>query len=216
VLHALSIIGRPVLAGIAPLLVHPDKEVRFCATYLLSALVYPEAVALVALQLRDGDADVRRVAGKALRKFREMEQFPEVLGELRNDLSNPDPRPRRGAAEALGALGDEEAVMGLIGVLNDPDESVALSAETALINLTKQNYGKNHHEWTLWWEQNRHRDRIEWLIDGLVHGDLSIRAASIAELEELTGKSFGYSFDMPRRDRERIRRRFLSWWSMPK
>jgi hypothetical protein len=217
VLRALVAIGRPVLSSIAPLLLHPDTEVRFFATYLTSELIYPEAVALLARQLSDPSQEVRRIAIRVLRQFRRMTQYPKVLADLRNDLTNRDPRPRRGATEALGALGDEGAVSALIGLLHDDsDPVVAHAAQVALINITKQDYGKNTEGWNEWWSRNKGRDRMEWVIDGLVHEDPAIRASAAAELEELTSKSFGYSYDMPRRDREAIRRRFLEWLTLSK
>jgi len=216
VLRALVLIGRPVLSSIAPLLLHPDAEVRFYATYLISELVYPEAVALLARQLSDPDPVIRRLAVKVLRQFRQMPKFPQVVADLRTDLTNPDPRPRRGAVEALGALGDEEVVGTLVTLLQDRDPTIAQAARSALISITKQDHMGNIPEWESWWEANRNRTRIEWLIDGLGHDDPAIRASSAVEIEELTGKSFGYSYDMPRRERDAIRRRFLEWWSLQK
>jgi len=216
VLRGLIAIGRPVLSSIAPLLLHPDREMRFYATYLISELVFPEGVALLARQLSDPDPDIRRIAGKVLRQFRKMSQFPEVVADLRTDLTNPDPRPRRGAVEALGAVGDEQAIPQLLDLLTDMDPTLVHSVQVALANITKQDFGTNTNNWSLWWEENHHRGRLEWLIDGLVHDEAAIRASSAVELLELTGKSFGYSYDMPPRDREAIRRRFLEWWSLQK
>jgi HEAT repeat protein len=188
-------------------------ETRFYVTYLLSELVYPEAVALLATRLQDKDNEVRRIAALTLGKFREMDQFPGVLLDLRADLQNPDPRPRRAAIEALAALGDAESVPPLIKLLADPDQVVVETAVNALVTLTKQDLARNEKRWQAWWERNSHRHRLEWLIDGLVHKAPDIRSAAIAELEQLTGLTFGYSFDMPRREREGIRRRFVDWWA---
>jgi hypothetical protein len=151
-----------------------------------------------------------------LRQFRQLPRFPEVVADLRNDLANPDSRPRRGAIEALGALGDEQAVPTLLGLLSDPDPTIAQTAKTALINITKQDFGENTAGWEIWWSENRTRDRLDWLIDGLIHEDPVIRAGAAAELEENTGKTFGYSYDMPSREREAIQRRFVEWRSLQK
>lgn len=212
VLRALATLGRPVLSSIAPLLRHPEQEVRFYATYLISELVYPEAVSLLAKQLQDPDVDVRRIAVRVLRQFRELEQFPIVVEELRNDLRNPDPRPRRGAAEALGALGDEAAVPLLVELLDDTEQGVRRASHAALVTLTKQDFDQDREAWLQWWESNQQRSRVEWLIDGLVHAAPDIRAAAATELEDLTGTTLPYSYDMPRRAREEARRQILEWW----
>jgi hypothetical protein len=209
VLRGLAAIGRPVLSSLAALLQHPDIEIRFYATYLISELIFPEAVALLARQLQDRDTDVRRIAVRVLSQFRSMAQFPLVVSELRKDLTHPEPRPRRGAVEALGALADTQAIPGLVELLRDPDASVVEAARGALIHLTKQDFGLSERDWLVWWERNIHRNRLAWLVDGLVHKSPEVRASSGAELEELTGQSYGYTFDLPRKEREQIRRRFL-------
>jgi hypothetical protein len=213
VLRALCAFGRGVLLHIPPLFHHPDAEVRFYATYLMSELVYPEGVALLATRLGDPDPETRRIAAQILRRFKEMEQFPGVLLDLRSDLTNPDPRPRRAAIEALAALGDSASVWVLADLLEDADFGVREAALNALVSLTKQDFGPSARRWQTWWERNEHRHRIEWLIDGLVHKAPEIRASAAADLLEITGLSFGYSFDMPRRDREAVRRRFVDWWA---
>ena len=216
ILWALVSIGRPVLSAVAPLLLHSDRETRFFATYLLSDLVYPESVALLARQLSDPDPDIRRVAARVLRQFRATKQFPQLAADLRHDLTNPDVRPRRGAVEALGALGDEGAVRQLLDLLTDPDPTLVQTVQIALANITKRDFGTNSERWGAWWDENQHQGRMEWLIDGLIHDDPAIRVGAAAELEELTGKRFGYSYDMPPRERDAIRRRFLEWWSLQK
>jgi hypothetical protein len=213
VLRALCAFGRGVLLHIPPLFHHPDAEVRFYATYLMSELVYPEGVALVATRLGDPDPETRRIAAQILRRFKEMEQFPGVLLDLRSDLTNPDSRPRRAAIEALAALADGASVWVLADLLEDPDFGVREAALNGLVSLTKQDFGPSARRWQTWWERNEHRHRIEWLIDGLVHKAPEIRASAAADLLEITGLSFGFSFDMPRREREAVRRKFVDWWA---
>jgi hypothetical protein len=213
VLRALVAFGRQVLLHIPPLFHHTDADVRFYATYLMSELVYPEGVALLATRLQDSDPETRRVAAQILRRFKEMEQFPGVLLDLRSDLTNPDSRPRRAAVEALSALGDGESVPALADLLEDSDFGVRESALNALVSLTKQDFGPSARRWLTWWERNAHRHRVEWLIDGLVHKAPEIRASAAGDLLEITGESFGYSFDLGRREREAVRRKFVDWWA---
>ena len=213
VLAALASLGRPVLPSLAPLLNSENPDVRFFATYLLSELVYPEAVSLLASKLRDSDPQVRRAAIKTMRRFREMEAYPELLDHLRSDLTNRDPRARRAAADALAALGDVVSTPSIVAMLRDDVLEVCDTARLALVLLTKQDFGSSSQQWMSWWQRNRHRHRIEWLIDGLVHDSPEIRADSVGELKETTGVTFGYRHDMPPQEREEIRRRFLVWWA---
>jgi hypothetical protein len=211
-LRALTAIGRPVLSSITPLLLSPNVDIRFYATYLLSELIFPEAVSLLGNQLQDDDPEVRRIAGQALRRFRETEHFTAIVEALKADLENPDNRPRLGAAEALGSLGDASSFEVLLMLMEDQEESICEAAHTALVTLTKQDFGRDSQGWYIWWESNKHKHRVEWLIDGMIHEAPDIRAASAAELENLTGQNFGYSFDLPEVERLAIRLQFLDWW----
>jgi hypothetical protein len=212
VLRVLMAIGRPVISSLAPLLVHGDDDVRFYATYLLSELTFPESVVLLARRLSDSDPAVRRAAAYGLRRCRELPQFSEIMQDLRDDLTHPDARPRMAAMEALGALGDAVAAPSLIAQLKDSRNEVIESARRALVFLTRQDLGNEAAEWRKWWEKNRSRHRIEWLIDGLVHESREIRDGCAVELRELTGLAFGYDPDLPPEKREQCRTRFATWW----
>ena len=98
-------------------------------------------------------------------------------------------------------------------MLRDRDEAVIEAAHRSLVVLTRQDFGVETRAWVDWWERNRHRHRVEWLIDGLVHGNGSIRAAAGLELEALTGFNFGYDPQLSAPQREEIRKRFLVWWA---
>ncbi|MCX7635658.1 MAG: hypothetical protein N2Z74_07945, partial [Syntrophales bacterium] len=89
---------------------------------------------------------------------------------------------------------------------------VAEAARRALVLITKQDYGRRERAWRKWWEKNRHRHRIEWLLDGLAHSSSDIRFAASEELRRVTHENFGYHFDLPKREREEARRRWIAWW----
>ncbi|MBW2731960.1 MAG: HEAT repeat domain-containing protein [Deltaproteobacteria bacterium] len=213
VLRVLMHLGRPVIPCLAPLLIHGDDDVRFYATYLLSELIFPESVVLLAGRLQDNDGAVRRAATYGLRRCRELPQFADILQDLREDLTHPDSRPRRAAMEALAALGDVVATPSLIAQLKDAREDVMSSAHRSLVTLTKQNFAQDPAQWRRWWERNRQRHRVEWLIDGLVHNNYDIRESAAMELRELTGMAFGYSPDLDADARGEIRRKYVIWWS---
>ncbi|MFX8840797.1 hypothetical protein ABTM78_20800, partial [Acinetobacter baumannii] len=55
--------------------------------------------------------------------------------------------------------------------------------------------------------------RIEWLVDALTDETPGIRRAAGDELKFITGETFGYYEDLPKRDRERAQQRFRDWWA---
>jgi hypothetical protein len=64
-----------------------------------------------------------------------------------------------------------------------------------------------------WWDHHSTQHRVEWLIDALTHDVVDIRGGAAAELRAVTGEYFGYSADLPLRDRERAQQRYRDWWA---
>src|SRR5690606_40671741 len=62
-----------------------------------------------------------------------------------------------------------------------------------------------------WWDKNRRKNRVEWLLEGLGHKDPEIRKSAVEDLRKATGEYFGYHHDLPRREREAARQRWLDW-----
>ena len=213
VLQVLVELGRPVVSSLAPLLVHGDDDIRFYATYLLSELTFPESVSLLAGRLSDLDPAVRHAAAYGLRRCRELSQYQEIISDLRDDLAHPSLRPRIAAMAALGALGDVAATPSLIAQLQDEEPSAAEAAWSALVTLTKQDFGRDVRGWRTWWEEHRVQHRVEWLIEGLIHASREIREAASMELSEVTGIALNFDPDMDPPDREAIHRQMLNWWS---
>jgi hypothetical protein len=50
------------------------------------------------------------------------------------------------------------------------------------------------------------------MIDALTHDVSEIRRAAGDELRALSREYFGYSSDLPPRDRERAQQRYRDWW----
>ena len=78
--------------------------------------------------------------------------------------------------------------------------------------LTRQDFGNDPDRWDPWTEANKDRHRIEWLIDGLLHGDEELRRAAGEELKHLTQEYYGYHPALPKRDREVAQRKYRRWW----
>jgi hypothetical protein len=53
---------------------------------------------------------------------------------------------------------------------------------------------------------------VQWLIDALMHSDPRLRRRASDELKHLTQEYFGYHPTLPRRDRDRARNKYLTWW----
>jgi hypothetical protein len=191
-----------------------DTEKRFWATFLLSELVYPEVLEPILARVFDDEPRVRRVARVAARAF--AEASPAVLVERLElvAMDGGEPRERRELAiEALGATREALAVPALIPLLDDPNIEVKAAVRGALVTLARQDFGTSSQKWRTWWEQNRARHRLEWLIDALMHDQAMLRAAAGEELKTLTKEYFGYYDDLPKRERERAQSRYRDWWN---
>jgi hypothetical protein len=108
----------------------------------------------------------------------------------------------RRAPEAVPLLIERLGVRGPVGT----------AAAAALVAITAQDFGEVQRRWLGWWEKAQHRSRTEWLFEALAHKRSDLRLAASQELQAATGVYFGYHFDLPERDREEARRRWMDWW----
>jgi hypothetical protein len=122
-----------------------------------------------------------------------------------------------GGKDTLAAIGklaelrDPRAVPALLEALGD-DSAAGKAAHAALVTITRHDFGTARWRWTRWWREWKPRHRIEWLIDALTEKNAELRLQAAQELEELSGRYFGYHFDLGRREREEARRRWSDWW----
>ena len=188
-----------------------DAEARFWATYLLTELVYPDAIDAAIARTFDEDARVRRVARAAARALAEAHPQPVVerLGEIANTQSVVR---RVQAIEALGETREPLAVPVLMPLLEDDVEDVAVAARAALVIITQQDFARDTEKWLGWWGENRGRHRLEWLIDSLMHEQRALRGSASDELRTITKEYFAYYDDLPKRERERAQSRYREWW----
>jgi hypothetical protein len=105
------------------------------------------------------------------------------------------------------------AVPALVPLLDDPNAQVATAVRTALIAIARQDFGTSSQKWQAWWDANKERHRLEWLIDALMHEQAALRAAAGEELKTITKEYFGYYDDLPKRERERAQSRYREWWN---
>jgi GAF domain-containing protein len=186
-----------------------DRETRYYATLACGEVRSMLAIPSLVARLFDADYGVRAAALDALIGY-PARDIDAALEPVRRALSG-DPTKARAAAHALGELRDVRSIPQLIEV-TDRDSTTAEQARRALILLTKQDFSTKAKKWRAWWSKNQNRSRVEWMLDGLAHSDDEVRLSSSEELKRLTGEYFGYHYDLPKREREEARHKWLAWW----
>jgi len=204
---------RAALPALLQVLDHGDADARAWAVYVFSEAPQIEAVGPVVARLGDVDPSVAGCAMLALKAAARAMPDPthQALAALGRAVV---PADRQAAARAFGQLRDPANVPQIVAALGDDDDRVVQTANRALVEITRQDFGGDARLWLRWWETNRSRHRIEWLIDALTHDAGEVRRAAGDELRAVTREYFGYTSDLPQRDRERAQQRYRDWWSV--
>jgi hypothetical protein len=211
VLHLVARARKRALPYLLDLLSDDEPEKRGWATHLLYEMPYLEALPALVARLQDEDAVTRASAGHAMAAMTRA-YGQAVVDALTRFGAGASPEQRAEALDAMGESGEPATVPELIRGLDDEDERVSAVAHRALVHVTRQDFGKDAPPWLEWWEQNADRHRVEWLIDALVHEGEEIRRAASEELRSQSRQYFGYSSDLPARDREHAQQRYRDWW----
>jgi len=190
-----------------------NEEKRYWATFLLRELAYVDAIPRLVTRLIDVSDRVRRAARWATAGMAR-QHGEETARELGRVVRDPtvEGKKRLAMLEVLEEIREPLAVPTFIAVLNDDSEDIAIAARRALLVVARQDFARDTRRWTQWWNANSSRDRIEWLIDALVHESQAIRRAAGEELKAITKEYFGYYDDLPKRDRDRAQARYHEWW----
>ncbi len=190
-----------------------DAERRFWATLLITELPYPEAIPALLPRLLDDEARIRRAAVQAVRAIYRATPGPivDALARVGTDTTQPTAK-RIAMLDALVDARASGAVPVLIDVLGDTDRNVAVAACNGLALITHQDFVLDVAAWRGWWAENAGRHRLEWLIDALMHESTDVRRDAAVELRSLTREYFGYSEDLPDRERARAQQRWRDWW----
>ncbi len=214
VARALVAFGTRAASYVAALLSSGHPDVRLYAVIVASDMVSPELMDAVADRVHDDDPGVRRIAVQLLPRFTGFRGFDEIRTVLRRTarIRGRDLSRRWQAIDALASLRDVEMIPKLIELLRDDDEELSKHLHEALVVLTAVDLGTSHKKWTAWYERNRERHRVEWLIEGLLAPEEPIRHAAGEELKRLSQQYFGYHAGSPRKDRERIAQKYRHWW----
>jgi hypothetical protein len=211
-LAVLSRMGKLAKEPLLARLGDASLEVRYYATLALGELKLPETVTQLGTRLYDPDAGVRRAAVDGLARFGDSPQKRALVERLRAELLGPDALRQRYAAEALGVMRDVPSVPRLIELVRHSDPTVVTAARKALVEVTKQDFGTSRWRWRSWWERHRDEPRVEWMLEGLGHTEPEVRLSASEELRGMTSEYFGYAFDLPKREREDARRKWVEWY----
>jgi len=210
---ALSLHGAAAVPLLLPLLEEADPARRRAAAVLLGAAAEPAAFGPLADRALDPDPRVAAAASAALARNRAHPAMAPVLDRLRRALLSGVAARATGAARALGALRDIEAIPLLIQVLETSAGPAAQSASEALTHITLQPIGTDPRRWLSWWKQSRGRGRADWLFSGLTSQDREVRVAAAAELSEAAPSPVQYSPDASPAEREAAARAWAGWWT---
>jgi hypothetical protein len=213
--RALASFGDRAVPYLLSLFDHESVEVRYYALVTASDLAHRDLVAPLSARLFDPDDDVAALAVQLLRKHRRFQrEYQEALDRVRSTARSPrvDARSRALALEALGELRDARSLRVLLQFLDQGPPPLSRAAHQSLVALTRQDFGDSSKRWQPWVDENASKNRIEWLIDALLHVDEAMRRAAGDELKQLTQEYYGYHPALPRREREIAQRKYRAWW----
>jgi len=165
---------------------------------------------------RLGDAKARRTA---LRRLSRRVDDPRVIAfrrALEKRAAQGDPTNAEGALRALAELRDKNAVPVIAEMLETATPDIAVAAHAALLALSCEDAGMKTKRWLDWWAKMGGLSRVEWLLEALAHRNPELRLQASSELYEISGEYFGYHYDLPERDREEARQRWIAWWQSKK
>jgi hypothetical protein len=161
---------------------------------------------------RLGDPPARKLA---LRRLTRHLQDPRVIAfrdALLRKAWQADPAVGVAALAALAEMCDPNAVPRVVELLDVADPQVATAAHDALVALTCEDLGPRPKRWLEWWARMGSKPRVEWLLAGLAHRTPELRLLAASDLYEISHEYFGYHHDLPERDREEARQRWVAWW----
>jgi len=109
------------------------------------------------------DGAARSAAGRALVTYKDPAVMRQMIA-LALDTGR-DKSSRLPAIIALKRVLDKEAVDALVKLLDDRDAAVRDTTMESLEILTNIRDFNEAGQWKVWWEQNKNRDRLEWLTE---------------------------------------------------
>jgi hypothetical protein len=172
--------------------------------------VDPVETLLAAARL--GDVASRKTALRRLSRRVHDARVVAFRNALEKKAVQADPTAAAGALNALAELRNKNAVPAIAQALDAANPTVVAAAHAALVALTCEDLGRKSKRWLDWWAKMRGFSRAEWLLEALAHRNPELRLLASTELYEISGEYFGYHYDLPERDREEARQRWIAWW----
>jgi len=212
--RALDAFGDQATERLAPLLGSNMTEVRYYATLFAGDRVRPSLLEPMLTRLFDDDPQIRLLVRDALPHYRKFKGFERVTERIceRARAEDAPLYERLAAIDAICMLRDASCVSTLIELIGHRDKQICVPAHRALTLITCQDFGKSPRKWRSWLSANADRHRVEWLIEGLMHSEESMRATAGLELQKLTQVYYGYVAAASKREREAAQKRYAEWW----
>merc|ERR1712203_1077473 len=148
----LKIMPSPeVCAQVGQLLLDPKRPLkeRFRALFTLKSIGSREAVDWMAKAFNDESALLKHEAAYCLGQLQSELALP-VLASVLADVERQEPIVRHEAAEALAAIGGEEALKWVKKYQEDPSEEVRETCQLALAKLNLSQVESDEHEGNVW------------------------------------------------------------------
>ena len=198
---------------IAALCADVSPEIRYYAVFLFSAIRSPRSVPGIVERAHDADSAVRDITLFVLDQYRGTPAFDSAAELLRAALRDGPLRHRRLVIEAVSRLRIAASIPELCDLLGEKNQGLYDGVYRALCEITRADLGLDAWKWMRWYERNRARPRVEWLLDGLVSEQRAIRAGALSELRKLTHQNYGFVVDAPPAERRYAHDRWVRWWS---
>lgn len=214
VARAFIAFGHRATPWLARLLTSKDSDVRFYAVLLASEAAHEQLLAPMFDAIFDPDGQVRLLARDTLTSFIGMDGFSDAVAQLRGRAGDSGlaTTTRVDAVTALQAVRDAASVPLLVALADTPEPQLAEASHEALVRITGHDFGRAERKWRGWLGMASDQARVEWLIDGLTGPSEAVRGIAGNELQKATQVYYGYVASAPKRERERIRERYLRWW----
>jgi hypothetical protein len=171
-----------------------------------------DRVATLLSAARLGDPPARRLALRRLTHHLLDSRVIAFRHALLHKAETAEPDIAVTALQSLAELRDKNAVPAIAEMLGRREESVSAAAHATLVALTCEDLGERPKRWLDWWARMGAKSRVEWLLEGLAHRTPEIRLLASTDLYEISHEYFGYHHDLPERDREEARQRWIAWW----
>lgn len=215
VARAIAAFGPDAENAIVTLLRNGSADIRYYALAIAKEAMTPKVAQALTALLDDPDRELRRQTLEILRapehaKATRISTQRSLLEEAATPAFDCERRAR--ALRDLGALGAIESAAEIVPYLEAEDELLRTSARAALITIFADDMGPSQEAWLTLIRARGDRHRIEYLIDGLLNEEESIRREAGAELQRLSREYLGYHAGLPRREREVLKKRYEEWW----